>query len=260
MPMPKSDEELPHFILISPAPRAESESLVKAWTQAITTLPSNLQTHFTVLEGMLSSLPPDKLRCDCIVSPANSFGIMDGGFDLALSLAFQGQGADGTKMLSRHVQRALRARWHGYLPPGSCLVTSLPSASDHGAGDGNPFGASYIAVLPTMRYPVDVRWHRDLVYNAVWSLVVEVGRWNTEMGDSNSTSVHDGTETKTTRRTIQRVLMTGLGTGYGQVSVARCAQQMILAIKHFAQGGVQEYADWGNVDSLIKEVDATLEL
>ncbi|KAF8502589.1 hypothetical protein F5888DRAFT_1607629 [Russula emetica] len=237
--MPKSDEELPHFILISPAPRAESESLVKAWTQAITTLPSNLQTHFTVLEGMLSSLPPDKLRCDCIVSPANSFGIMDGGFDLALSLAFQGQGADGTKMLSRHVQRALRARWHGYLPPGSCLVTSLPSASDHGAGDGNPFGASYIAVLPTMRYPVDVRWHRDLVYNAVWSLVVE---------------------TKTTRRTIQRVLMTGLGTGYGQVSVARCAQQMILAIKHFAQGGVQEYADWGNVDSLIKEVDATLEL
>jgi hypothetical protein len=77
-PMPKPDE-LPHFILISPAPRANSESLVKAWTQAITTLPSNLQAHFTVLEGMLSSLPPDKLRCDCIVSPANSFGIMDGG-------------------------------------------------------------------------------------------------------------------------------------------------------------------------------------
>jgi hypothetical protein len=35
---------------------------------------------------------------------------------------------------------------------------------------------------------------------------------------------------------------------------------MILAIKHFAQGGVQEYADWGNVDGLIQEVDATLEL
>jgi hypothetical protein len=54
--MPKPDGELP---LISPA-RADSESLalVKAWTQAITTLPSNLQTHFTVLEGMLSSLPP----------------------------------------------------------------------------------------------------------------------------------------------------------------------------------------------------------
>jgi hypothetical protein len=186
-------------------------------------------------------------------------------FDLALSLAFQGQGVDDTKTLSRHVQRALRARWHGYLPPGSCLVASLPSASDvegtcAGVSDGNPFGASCIAVLPTMRYPVNVRWHQDLVYNAVWSLLVEVGRWNTEMGVRNSTPAHDGIETMTTRRTIKRVLMTGLGTGYGQISVARCAQQMILAIKHFAQGGVQEYADWGNVDSLIKEVDDTLEL
>jgi hypothetical protein len=56
--------------------------------------------------------------------------------------------------------------------------------------------------------------------------------------------------------------MTGLGTGYGQVSVARCVQQMIPVVKHFAQCGVKEYrdADWGNVDSLIKEVDATLEL
>lgn len=109
-----------------------------------------------------------------------------------------------------------------------------------------------------MRYPADVRWHQDLVYNAVWCLLVEVGRWNTETGVGNS--AHDTTDTKTTRRKIRQVLMTGLGTGYGQVSAARCAQQMILAIKHFAQGGIQACADWGNVDSLIKEVDATLEL
>jgi hypothetical protein len=117
-----------------------------------------------------------------------------------------------------------------------------------------------------MRYPVDVRWHQDLVYNAVWSLLVELGRWNAkaEAEVEARTSTHDeGTETvtKTTRRRrIERVLMTGLGTGTGKVSVARCAQQMILAIKHFAQGGVPEDADWGNVDSLIKQVNATLEL
>jgi hypothetical protein len=156
----------------------------------------------------------------------------------------------------------LGARWHGYLPPGSCLITSLPSASDvkDGGGDRNPFGASCIAVLPTMRYPVDVRWHLDLVYNAVWSLLVELERWNAEAGVRNSTSTHDGPDTKTTRRTIERVLMTGLGTGYGKISAARCAQQMILAIKHFARGGVPEDAEWANVDSLIKEVNATLEL
>jgi len=31
-----------------------------------------------------------------------------------------------------------------------------------------------------MRFPVDVRWHQDLVYNAVWSLLVEIRRWNVE--------------------------------------------------------------------------------
>lgn len=165
------------------------------------------------------------------------------------------------------MQRALGARWRGYLPPGSCLVTSLPCQCDSDVegdgGDGNPFGASCIAVLPTMRYPVDVRWHLDLVYNAVWNLLVELGRWNAEARARNSTSTHgdpESPDTKTTRHPIDRVLMTGLGTGYGKVSPARCAQQMILAIKHFAQGSVPEHADWGNIDSLIKEVNATLEL
>jgi hypothetical protein len=54
--------------------------------------------------------------------------------------------------------------------------------------------------------------------------------------------------------------MTGLRTGYGQVSVARCAQQDDTVTKHFAQGSVQERADWENADSLIKEVDATMKL
>jgi len=147
------------------------------------------------------------------------------------------------------VQRALRTRWNGYLPPGSCLITELPS--DVEGGGGNQLGASSIAVLPTMRYPVDVRWHQDLVYNAVWSLLVEIRRWNVEHLAPGPGDAY--------RKTIERVLMTGLGTGYGKVSAARCAQQMILAIRHFAQG-VPDEADWENVSSLIQEVNVTLEL
>ena len=77
--------ELPHFILVAPSPRTTEttpvpkEPLVKAWTRTIITLPPKLQPHFTVLEGRLSGLPADQLQCDCVVSPANSFGIMDGG-------------------------------------------------------------------------------------------------------------------------------------------------------------------------------------
>ncbi|KAH9970539.1 hypothetical protein BGW80DRAFT_1521649 [Lactifluus volemus] len=193
--------ELPHFILIAPPPpeATPKESLVKAWTHAITALPPTLQTHFTVLEGRLSTLPPDQLRCDLIVSPANSFGIMDGGYDLVLSLALEG--ADGFWTLSRHVQRAMHARWHGYIPPGSCLITSLPSTV--AGGNENQFGASSIAIVPTMRYPGDVRWHQDLVYNAVWSLLVEVNRWNADiMGHGAGKTDHK----------IERILMTGLAT------------------------------------------------
>jgi O-acetyl-ADP-ribose deacetylase (regulator of RNase III) len=172
--------------------------------------------------------------------------VWGGRYDLALSLAFQG--ADGVRTLSLHVQRALHARWHGYLPPGSCLITSLPA--DLARSDGNPFGASSIAVVPTMRYPVDIRWHQDLVYNAIWSLLIEVQRWNAELVDRVAGNTY---------HKIERILMTGLGTGTGQVSAARCAQQMVLAISHFAQG-VPEDAGWVEVGGLIEEVNATVDL
>jgi hypothetical protein len=84
--MDEANSELPHFMLISRSPHATMEipmrgsgSLVDAWTRSITTLPSKLQTHFTVLQGTLASIPADWLQCDCVVSPANSYGIMEDG-------------------------------------------------------------------------------------------------------------------------------------------------------------------------------------
>jgi hypothetical protein len=105
-------------------------------------------------------------------------------------------------------------------------------------------------VLPTMRHVAEVRWHQDLVYNAMWSLLVEIGRWNPELA-------HGLGETRGKR--IERVLITGLGTGYGKVSAPRCAQQMILAFRHFAQG-VPKEAKRENVHTIIQEVNDTLEL
>jgi hypothetical protein len=72
----------PHFILIErkleksrkPAP------LIQAWNRAIELYFANEESiPFTVLEGGLFELNAKLLECDCIVSPANSFGIMDGG-------------------------------------------------------------------------------------------------------------------------------------------------------------------------------------
>lgn len=76
-------EDTPHFIFINPKPSGNedpSTSLCAAWNRAIAQYyPSDLNAPFTVYEGTLNELDPDLLRCDCIVSPANSYGIMDGG-------------------------------------------------------------------------------------------------------------------------------------------------------------------------------------
>lgn len=76
-------ENTPHFIFINPKPSGNedpSTSLCAAWNRAIAQYyPSDPNAPFTVYEGKLNELDADLLRCDCIVSPANSYGIMDGG-------------------------------------------------------------------------------------------------------------------------------------------------------------------------------------
>ena len=73
--------EAPEFVFISPVPRpsAEPPSLCDAWRSAITKYFGDGEGRFKVLEGRLNEIDPALLQCDAMVSPANSFGIMDGG-------------------------------------------------------------------------------------------------------------------------------------------------------------------------------------
>jgi len=73
-----------------------------------------------------------------MVSPANSFGIMDGGLDLAIrdALGFQVQ---------RRVQRVIVERHHGELPIGAAEIVET--------GDAR---WPYLVVAPTMRVPENV--------------------------------------------------------------------------------------------------------
>jgi O-acetyl-ADP-ribose deacetylase (regulator of RNase III) len=57
----------------------------------------------------------------------------------------------------------------------------------------------------------------------MWSILISLEQHNAAVDDSGS-----GVR-------IQKVLMTGLATGVGGVSSARCAQQMVLAVKHFLE-------------------------
>ena len=41
--------------------------------------PGEGSDQFAIHEGKLREISAELLRCDCMVSPANSFGLMDGG-------------------------------------------------------------------------------------------------------------------------------------------------------------------------------------
>ncbi|KAH9837990.1 uncharacterized protein C8Q71DRAFT_706001 [Rhodofomes roseus] len=193
-------------------------SLNEAWKRHIREqLFPDDQQRFHVVEARLDTLEPPHTEFDCIVSPANSYGIMDGGFDYYLSEALSPKG--DIMALTRCAQAALKARHFGFAPPGTCTLVPLSAE----LRDNPRFPrCRVLAVSPTMRYPVDVSWHEDLVYNTMWSLLVEVERWN-ERADREGEG----------RGRIQKVCMTGFATGVGGASKEVCARQMVLAVKHF---------------------------
>ena len=143
------------------------------------------------------------------------------------------------KRLTRHVQSQLHTRWSGYAPPASCTLVPLPS--DVSGPGKNPWGASVLAVVPTMRVPQDVSWHKDLVYNCMWSLLSEISLWNREKAEGER---------------IGRVLMTGLATGTGKLSTKVCGEQMVLATKHWLQG-LPPQLDWADVMPRAKQIEKT---
>jgi O-acetyl-ADP-ribose deacetylase (regulator of RNase III) len=77
---------------------------------------------------------------DCLVSPANSFGLMDGGMDAAITGFF------GTQLEER-VQDEIWRYYRGEQPIGTCLMA--PTTDPR---------CPWLAHCPTMRTPMDVSW------------------------------------------------------------------------------------------------------
>jgi O-acetyl-ADP-ribose deacetylase (regulator of RNase III) len=131
---------------------------------------------------------------DAIVSPANCFGIMDGGLDLVIrdQLGFP---------VERKVQDLIDEKYHGELPVGSAEVVET----------GNPRWR-YLIVAPTMRIPEPIQFTIN-AYLAFRAALVAVQNYNRGLG----------------RREFDSLVCCGLGTGIGQVGANKCAMQMRAA-------------------------------
>jgi O-acetyl-ADP-ribose deacetylase (regulator of RNase III) len=195
-------------------------------------LPSSIQiTHHNVyLNGLDSSV-----KFDCVVSPANSYALLDGGFDDAISRAFSP--ADDYYALTRHAQLELYKQYRGFAPPGTCTLISIPEEYAKRSKNADRWGCRWLALCPTMRLPDNVGWDREIVYECVWSLLCAIDRHNRSVKDSNA---------EPAEAMIKYILMTPLATGVGNVSAEKWAHQAVLALKNY-YCAVENAAQWSSL-------------
>jgi O-acetyl-ADP-ribose deacetylase (regulator of RNase III) len=146
--------------------------------------------------------------CDAVVSPANSFGFMDGGID-RLYTEFFGPSAQ------ERVQSCIRSCHGGELLVGQADIVPTGHAA-----------IPYLIAAPTMRVPTNLGEciNPYLAARAVL-LLVQHGRFS--CGDLADQPV---------AKYVRRVAFPGLGTGVGRVPPAMCAKQMRAALEDFALG------------------------
>ncbi len=132
------------------------------------------------------------LTADAVLSPANSFGFMDGGIDAVYLMKF------GTALQPR-VQAVIRDRFDGELAVGSAFVL-----------DTEHHSIPFLVCSPTMRVPLNIQRTVN-AYLAFRAALLAVRRFNREA---------DG------GRQIGSLLSPGFGTAAGQMDPLVSAVQL----------------------------------
>jgi O-acetyl-ADP-ribose deacetylase (regulator of RNase III) len=156
------------------------------------------------------------VACEAVVSPANSFGFMDGGIDMIYSLHF-GWG------VQERLQQLIKERHHGELLVGAAEIVETGDLS-----------TPYVIAAPTMRVPMVLEYSPNpyLAARAVL-LLVKHGRFPSGSLAGEPIADH-----------VQTVAFPGLGTGVGRVGPHVCANQMRRAIEEVLLGQGRYPTSW----------------
>jgi O-acetyl-ADP-ribose deacetylase (regulator of RNase III) len=185
------------LILVAP-----KQTLCDAFRERFNSLP-----NVEIVNGKFEQLPV----YDCMVSAANSFGLMDGGVDAAITQFFGYE-------LQERVQIRILDEFLGEQPVGTSIIVETNHPK-------HPF----IAHTPTMRVPMDIA-HTDNVYLAMWAMLLAVRQHNLK-----------------SEKQIGIVACPGLGTATGHVPYKQAARQMALAYENFLNP--PSYIDWRFADN-----------
>ncbi|RUS15060.1 hypothetical protein BC937DRAFT_92953, partial [Endogone sp. FLAS-F59071] len=168
-------------------------------------------------------------KAEAIVSPANSFGLIDKGVDAKISSYY-----GSTDRLIPYVQRRLEDDWSGQQNPGTCTIVDLQELLVESRTTRSVSAQHYPRYLlhtPTMRLPEHLNSASDLVYRCTWAIFSAVRKHNSPHNLLTPNAGHHPTR-------ISNVVMLGMGTGVGELSPESCAAQMALASKHFVESPV----------------------
>jgi len=190
--------------------------LIDAWNRefaGIDSVRTSCGDIFSTKPGQVTVDDTIDVKADAIVSPANSFGFMDGGIDAVYTFQF-GEG------LQQRLQALINAEHGGELPVGSAVI--IPTMHKD---------IPWCISAPTMRIPRDVAdtVNAYLAFRAALRAVL----------DHNAIG----------RPVIKSILCPGLGTAVGHMPVARCARQMrvawdrVLGAKDWRPGSLRAATD-----------------
>lgn len=135
---------LPKIYLLSISP-----TMVDAWNDAFEDEPDVIVVH-----GDFARFMDKHPEVDCIVSPANSYGLMDGSYDYAITKYFD-------KELMRAVQSRILDVWFGEQPVGTSISVKHKGIT--------------LIHTPTMRIPSTIV-DPMVVYHSMRSTLVEALR------------------------------------------------------------------------------------
>jgi O-acetyl-ADP-ribose deacetylase (regulator of RNase III) len=158
-----------------------------------------------------------EVECDAVVSPANSFGFMDGGIDMAYSLHF---GWD----VQERLQTIIREKYHGELLVGQAEIVPTEDKA-----------IPYLIAAPTMRVPMVLSAASVNPYLAARAVLLLVKYGIFEQGPLQGQPI---------AQTVQRVAFPGLGTGVGQIDPKICAIQVRQAIEEIVFGQTKFPKSW----------------
>jgi O-acetyl-ADP-ribose deacetylase (regulator of RNase III) len=144
-----------------------------------------------------------EVECNALVSPANSFGFMDGGIDMAITKFFGWQ-------VQERLQELIQTKHHGELLVGTAEIVATDSLR-----------IPYVISAPTMRVPMILKDTVN-VYLAIRAvlLLAKYGRF--EDGSAISEKV-------------ETIAFPGMGTGVGQISPEIFARQMKRAVEDIVE-------------------------